>query len=255
MTTERPLTVEPDAAAESHLAADTHRVTRTGQAPDAAPPRRRLAWLRVSIWTWLARLVAVAVTAVVVTVAVTAFAVWWVARQDSHPRSDVLIVLGASQYNGRPSEVFAARLDHARDLYREGVAPRIITVGGARVGDAYTEAEAGADYLAARGVPRSALVVVGQGADTLLSLRAAATVMNEHRWRGAVLVTDPWHSLRSRQMALDLHIVAHTSPDRTGPVMHGRTTEIRYIARETAAYLFYRLFHRASPPGAAPSDI
>jgi uncharacterized SAM-binding protein YcdF (DUF218 family) len=255
VTTERLLTVEPDSASETRLAADTHLATGTKPVPGAAPPRRRLAWLRVSIWTWLARLVAAAVTVVVVTVAVTAFAVWWVARQDSHPRSDVLIVLGASQYNGRPSEVFAARLDHARDLYRDGVAPRVITVGGSRPGDAYTEAEAGANYLAARGVPRSALVVVGQGDDTLMSLRAAATVMNAHGWRGAVLVTDPWHSLRSRQMASDLHIAAHTSPERTGPVMHGRTTEIRYIGRETAAYLFYRLFHRASPPGAAPPAI
>ena len=87
------------------------------------------------------------------------------------------------------------------------------------------------------------------GSDTLLSLRATAIELRKHGWKTAVLVTDPWHSLRSRTMARDLSISAVTSPVHTGPAVRGRTTEFRYIARETAAYLYYRLFHRASAPG------
>ncbi|MGF7237538.1 MAG: YdcF family protein [Frankia sp.] len=219
------------------------------------PGRPRWGWFRVRWWRWALRFVAAAVIFVVLVLGATAFQVWHVGREDSRPKSDTLVVLGASQYNGRPSEVFQARLAHARDLYQAGVAPRIITVGGSQRGDAYTEAQAGADWLAEHGVPRSALVAVGQGADTLVSLRAVAVTMNQHRWRTAVIVTDPWHSLRSRQMARDLHIKAVTSPVHTGPAVRGRGTEARYIGRETMGYLFYRLFHRASPPGAAPAAV
>jgi uncharacterized SAM-binding protein YcdF (DUF218 family) len=178
---------------------------------------------------------------------ITVGQVWWVGRHDQRPRSDALIVLGASQYNGRPSAVFAARLDHALDLYRAGVAPRVITVGGKLSGDRYTEAEAGANYLARQGVPRSALVVVPAGADTLESVSAAAAVMNGRSWHSAVLVTDPWHSLRSRTIARDLGLAATTSPVRAGPSVHGAGTQARYILREAVGYRFYQLFHRPSP--------
>lgn len=188
---------------------------------------------------------------VVAVVAGTAFEVWLVARSDSRPASDAIVVLGASQYDGRPSAVFAARLDHAAQLYRRGVALRIVTVGGSQLGDRFTEGQAGANYLVRHGVPRQALVPVGEGSDTLLSLQAAAVVFRRRGWHSAVLVTDPWHSLRARQMARDLAIKAETSPVRTGPAVRGRSTELRYVLRETGAYLFYRLFHRASPPGPA----
>jgi uncharacterized SAM-binding protein YcdF (DUF218 family) len=223
--------------------------------PVGGPRRPRWRWFRVRWWRWVLRLVAAAMTFVVLVLALTAFEVWHVGRQDSRPRSDVIVVLGASQYNGRPSEVFEARLSHARDLYEAGIAPRVVTVGGSQPGDAFTEAAAGANWLASHGVARSALLPVGEGNDTLVSLRAAAVAMNRHGWHTAVIVTDPWHSLRSRQMARDLHITAYTSPVHTGPAVRGRGTEVRYIARETLGYLFYRLFHRASPPGAAPSAV
>lgn len=205
-----------------------------------------MSWLR-----WVLRILAGALALVVLVVAGTAFEVWSVARSDSRPHADAIVVLGASQYDGRPSAVFAARLDHAAQLYRRGVAPRIVTVGGNQLGDRFTEGQAGANYLARRGVPRQALAPVGEGSDTLLSLRAAAVVFQRRGWHSAVIVTDPWHSLRARQMARDLDIKAVTSPVRTGPAVRGRSTELRYILRETGAYLFYRLFHRASPPGPA----
>ena len=93
------------------------------------------------------RLVAAAVVAVLLVVAGTAVSIWWTARQDDRPSSDAIVVLGASQFDGRPSSVFKARLQHARALWEDGVAPRVVTVGGSRPGDRTTEAEAGAAFL------------------------------------------------------------------------------------------------------------
>ena len=169
------------------------------------------------------------------------------ARQDHHPRSDAIVVLGASQYNGRPSEIFKARLDHAKALYDEGVATRIVTLGAGAPGDRTTEAQAGADYLRNHGV--TDVIPVDVGRDTLQSLKGLRVLYGDRHWTSAVLVTDPWHSLRARRMARDLGLKAETSPDRTGPANSSRSTEVRYIARETVAYLYYRVFHRSSEKG------
>jgi len=168
--------------------------------------------------------------------------VWWVARHDDRPRSDAIVVLGASQYNGRPSAVFAARLDHAKALYDAHVAPRIITVGGKQPGDVFTEARAGQNYLVAHGVPADAILPVESGRDTLQSVRAVSDTFEGRGWHSAVIVTDPWHCLRARTMARDEGIVAETSPERTGPATDSRRTEVRYIWRETVAYIYYSIF-------------
>ncbi|HVT22562.1 MAG TPA: YdcF family protein [Mycobacteriales bacterium] len=196
-----------------------------------------LAWFR-----WARRIVLALVLFVVAYVGYVWVHIWWVAREDQHPHSDAIVVLGASQYNGRPSPVFEARLDHALVLYNEGVATHIVTVGGKQPGDAYTEAQAGATYLRRHGVPKSALVALPTGNDTLRSLRAVDTAFKTHAWHTAVLVTDPWHCLRARTMARDLGIKAYTSPERTGPAVDGRGVEFRYIARETEAYIYYQIF-------------
>lgn len=185
------------------------------------------------------RVVALGLLAVVLLVAGTAARVWAVARGDDRRASDVIVVLGASQYDGRPSSVLEARLEHARELFEEGVAPRVITVGGNREGDRFTEASAGKTYLNARGVP--SVIAVGEGGNTLESIEALEEVMDRNGWTTAVLVTDPWHSLRSRRMATDHGIDAVTSPTRSGPSVRTRGTQVRYVARETAGYLYYRL--------------
>ncbi|RBY76130.1 YdcF family protein [Geodermatophilus sp. TF02-6] len=170
----------------------------------------------------------------------TATAIWWTARQDARPASDAIVVLGSAQYNGVPSSIFEARLEHARALYEDGVAPVVVTVGGKATGDQFTEAEAGRDYLADGGVPADALLPVEEGVDTLESMRAVAAVFDERGWTTAVLVTDPWHALRAERMAEDAGIVADSSPTRQGPAVQTRVTQFRYILRETAAYLLYR---------------
>ncbi|MGY1914054.1 YdcF family protein [Blastococcus sp. SYSU DS0973] len=187
------------------------------------------------------RVAGAGVLAAVLLVASTALAIWWTARQDSRPQSDAIVVLGSAQYNGVPSSIFEARLEHARALYEAGVAPVVVTVGGKAAGDAFTEAEAGRDYLARAGVPAAALLAVPEGADTLQSMRVASTAFAERGWERAVVVTDPWHAMRAQRMAEDAGMEAESSPTRQGPAVHTRATQFRYILRETAAYLLYRV--------------
>lgn len=171
----------------------------------------------------------------------TAFRVWQVARLDEREPVDAIVVLGAAQYDGRPSEVLSARLDHAKGLFDEGVSDRVITVGGRRPSDNFTEAEASQRYLAENGVPSARITTVNEGADTLGSLRAVSGVMAGRGWQSAVLVSDPWHTLRARTMAEDVGIEATTSPTHSGPIVQTRTRQARYILRETAATIYYRL--------------
>jgi uncharacterized SAM-binding protein YcdF (DUF218 family) len=183
----------------------------------------------------------------------TAVRVWWVARHDARPVSDAIVVLGASQFDGRPSSVFTARLDHAVDLYEGGVAPYVVTVGGLQPGDRFTEAAAGKRWLTEHGVPADRIVSIGEGSDTLQSLQAVRSVFADRDWISAVIVTDPWHTLRARAMARDLDVQANASPTRQGPAVRTRETELRYILRETVAYLYYEIFHRSSEIG--PSAV
>ena len=194
----------------------------------------------VGVGRLVSRIVGAAVLAFVLLVASTALAIWWTARQDSRPASDAIVVLGSAQYNGVPSSIFEARLEHAIKLYEDGVAPVIVTVGGKADGDQFAEAEAGRDYLANSGIPAESLLAVPVGVDTLESIRAVATTFDERGWSTAVLVSDPWHAMRAERMAEDAGLDAESSPTRQGPAVHTRATQFRYILRETAAYLLYR---------------
>lgn len=196
-------------------------------------------WLALRRWSLRAVLGLIVVAVVVV--GGTAVRVWQYGRVDDRHHADVILVLGAAQYNGDPSSVLANRLDQALALYREGVAAQIVTVGGRQPTDRYTEAQAGDRYLINRGVPDANVTEINTGNDTLTSLRAAASVLRQHGWRTAVLVSDPWHMFRAERMALDSGITAWTSPTHSGPAVATRTVEMEYIVRETAATLYYRL--------------
>jgi uncharacterized SAM-binding protein YcdF (DUF218 family) len=188
----------------------------------------------------MARVLGAALLACFLVIASTALAIWWTARQDSRPASDAIVVLGTAQYNGVPSSIFEARLEHAIALYEDGVAPVIVTVGGKADGDQFTEAEAGRAYLADSGIPEDALLAVEEGVDTLESMRVVAAAFEERGWSTAVLVSDPWHAMRAERMAEDAGMEAESSPTRQGPAVQTRATQFRYILRETAAYLLYR---------------
>ena len=172
--------------------------------------------------------------------------VWYTARQDDREASDAIIVLGASQYNGVPSPVFEARLRQAQALYLDEVAPVIITVGGKQPDDNFTEAAAGRNWLVDVGIPADHVVAVEEGRDTLQSFQAVAEVYEANQWETAILVSDPWHSLRSKVMAADFGIDAGTSPSRSGPAVIERRTQLWYITRETASLWYYWIFNDSS---------
>jgi uncharacterized SAM-binding protein YcdF (DUF218 family) len=190
--------------------------------------------------------VGVVLVAALVVVGVTAVAVWRAAHRDGAARvdhADVILVLGAAQYDGEPSPVFAGRLEHAALLYREGRAGTVLVLGGSKPGDRSSEAEAGRDWLVARGVPSSAVVASPVGSTTFESLQAAAAWMREHDRSSAFLVSDPWHNLRVERMASDLGIAGYASATWTSAARSEQTRFEGYV-RETFAYLYYRLFGR-----------
>ena len=187
-----------------------------------------------------------AVLAAVGVVVGTGIAVWRAAHVDAASRvdhADAIVVLGAAQYDGRPSPVFAGRLEHGALLYREGRAPTVLVLGGSRPGGVSTEADAGASYLEQQGVAAEDVVPIPEGNTTLESLRAAAAYMRGHDLRSAFLVSDPWHNLRIERMASDLGIVGYASATWHSAARSEGTRLDGYV-RETFAYLYYRLFHR-----------
>lgn len=173
----------------------------------------------------------------------TAFRVWEVARADGRQPVDLVMVLGAAQYHGKPSAALRARLDQALELYQQHMTRNIVTVGGRQNGDDYTEAQAGRKWLVEQGVPPERITEVDVGDDTLGSARAVAGLARERHWDTALLVTDPWHSLRARTMVNDFGLKTWSSPTRSGPMVQTRNTQFEQIYRETGGLLYYRLTH------------
>lgn len=172
-----------------------------------------------------------------------AYAVWKVARTTDDVNADAIVVLGSAQYNGTPSPIFQWRLQQALDLYREGHAPVIVTVGGSQAGDSFTEAEAGRDWLVQEGdVDPDAVIAVPEGGNTLQSAEALGPVFRDNGWTDAIVVTDPPHTLRAKSMIAAQGIETYGSPTRSGPAVQTRSTQFKYIIRETGALLYYGLF-------------
>ena len=177
-------------------------------------------------------------------VALTGLAVWRAAHRDGASQvdhADMILVLGAAQYNGDPSPVFVGRLEHAALLYREGRADTVMVLGGSRPGDRTSEAEAGRSWLVSHGVPDTAVVASPVGSTTFESLQAAARWMHERDLSSAFLVSDPWHNARLEAMAGDLGIQGYASATWTSADTSVITRGKEY-ARETFAYLYYRVF-------------
>jgi len=157
-------------------------------------------------------------TLVFVYLAVTFVQVWTASRRDEARPSDAIIVLGAAEYDGRPSPVLAARLDHAIQLYRDGIAPVIVVTGGREPGDRFTEAGASADYLHKHSVPDTAILRETTGRTSWESLEAAARFLEDRHMGRVVLVSDPYHSERIKAIAHEVGLDAVTSPTRTSPI-------------------------------------
>lgn len=176
-------------------------------------------------------------------VAFSAVTVWREAHHDDASdleRVDAIVVLGAAQYDGTPSPVFAGRLDHAALLFEQGRAGVVFVLGAGQPGDRTTEAQSGREYLIAEGVPSTSVVALPLGHTSYTSLRAAAREMRERDLSSAFLVSDPWHNARIQRMASDLGFDGYASATWTSAARTEETRIPGYV-RETFAYLYYRV--------------
>lgn len=155
-----------------------------------------------------------------------------VSQQDQRRAVDAIVVLGAAQYNGRPSPVLRARLDHALRLYNEGYAPRIVVTGGVGRGDTTSEAIVGRHYLLARDVVPGDVVVQPQGRSTQASMTAVAAWLEAESLHSVLLVSDPFHMFRLRLEARRTNLEAYTSPTESSPISDNPVLELRYLAAE-----------------------
>ncbi|MFM8824981.1 MAG: YdcF family protein [Candidatus Nanopelagicus sp.] len=190
------------------------------------------------IFKFIRRIISFILLLIIVIPLYVAGSIWYTARNSSPVKSDVILVMGAAQFDGRPSEILQSRLDESLKIYKSGLAPRIYTVGSGAPGDRTTEAAASRAWLIDNGVKKSAISSIAKGRDTLGSTQAYAEVMKKANLNSVVIVTDPYHCLRSTKMAKDLGLSASCAPVETGPAAVANSG-YKYLARETGAYLAY----------------
>lgn len=155
-----------------------------------------------------------------------------VSQQDQRRLVDAIVVLGAAQYNGRPSPVLRARLNHALGLYHDGLAPLIVVTGGVGRGDTTSEAAVGRRYLVSHGVPDTAVAVQGEARTTSASMSAVAAWLRRQGRRRVLLVSDPFHMFRLRLEARRTALEAYTSPTESSPISDNPVLELRYLFAE-----------------------
>ncbi len=160
--------------------------------------------------------------------------VWRASTADDARPSDAIVVLGAAQYDGRPSPVLQARLDHALSLYESGLADVVVTTGSNQEGDRFTEGYAGFEYLLLRGVPEEDLLVVVDGTDTYEELAATANQLLPRGLDSVILVSDPYHARRVDEIADEVGLDAAVSPT-------DGSVSLRNLVRESGAVSIARV--------------
>jgi uncharacterized SAM-binding protein YcdF (DUF218 family) len=169
------------------------------------------------------------------------YRIWTQGHTDEERPADAIVVMGAAQYNGRPSRVFAARLDHAVSLYLAGVAPRLVLTGGKAEGDRTTEAAAGRAFAIGLGVPEEDILMEDQSRTTLESIRAVSDLLDASGARNAIFVSDRPHMLRVLRMAADEGVTAWGSPTRTSPIEQDLAGQVDATIHELGALAYYFL--------------
>ena len=158
---------------------------------------------------------------------------------DEAQPADIIVVLGAAEYRGKPSPVLRARLDHALTLYQRGLAPRILTTGGAGGDPVYTEGDVGRTYLVSRGVPSEAIVVDAEGASTVYSTASAAEIMRRMALKSCIVVSDGYHIFRAKRMLQSSGMRVYGSPRSLNPPNDWR--ERWLYVRQAVGYLLWRV--------------
>ena len=168
----------------------------------------------------------------------------WMGK-DERPRVDAIVVLGAAQYDGRPSAIYQARLEHAVDLWSDKVAPLLVFTGGKEPGDRFTEGGSGARWALARGVPSAAVLTEEKSRTTYQTLAGAKRALERRDPDGGrrriVVVSDPFHMFRAVRQAADLGMDAYPSPTRTSPLSASRLKLTELVLREDLAIAGYLL--------------
>lgn len=162
------------------------------------------------------------------------------AYEDQAAPSDVICVFGAAEYGGRPSPVLRARLDHALALYEHKIAPKIITLGGSAPGDTYSEGEVGQAYLMANGVPEQAIIAETHSRDTEEQARRVVTIARANGYQRVVIVSDPTHLFRIREICAREGLPVLTSP-RQQVAAVGSVSEWQQVGHEIVTYTLWRL--------------
>lgn len=168
-------------------------------------------------------------------------AIYKQSRTNEAHHADAIVVLGAAQFNGVPSQVFQARLDTAYALYEQGYAPLIVVTGGRIYGDQYTEAESGKNYLVEKGVPADAILMENISHNTAASFQGVERILKPRGVESLLLVSDGFHLYRSKMLARDAGFTAYGFAAENSPIRQGSMTELRYMARETFGVLAWKL--------------
>jgi uncharacterized SAM-binding protein YcdF (DUF218 family) len=158
---------------------------------------------------------------------------------DEAEKADIIVVLGAAEYNGRPSPVLRARLDHAFDLYSRGLAQLILTTGGAGGDVQFTEGQVGRDYLVRRGIPSERIVVEGEGDTTVSTVLAVSEIMRRMGLTSAILVSDGYHIFRSKRILQHQGMRVYGSPRPNSPKDELREQWLYF--RQACGYLLWRV--------------
>lgn len=164
--------------------------------------------------------------------------IWYEANNETIRKADAIVVMGAAQLDGRPGLVLEARLKEAIRIFEKNFAERVFTLGEGAPGDRFTEAGAAREWLARNGIPWRDLTAVKIGKDSFSSIEALAKNVDKSKYRSIIIVTDPYHCLRSITIAKDFGFDASCSPVRSGIASLDRVG-FRYLVRETGAYLAY----------------
>ena len=183
-----------------------------------------------------ARLALAAVAVSIVYLGVTLVQVWRVGADDQARPVDAIVVMGVAQYDGRPSPQLRARLDHVFTLWSRGIADVVVTTGGNQPGDRFTEAEASANYLIDAGIPESAILQETVGASTYESLAGVDAALDSRGMERIVIVTDPYHASRSRQIAQGFGLEAWSSATPSSVVTGSEN--LRLHAKEALGIAF-----------------
>ena len=188
------------------------------------------------IFKLIRRVISFVLLLIIVIPLYVAGSIWYTAKNTKPEKSDVILVMGAAQFDGRPSEILLARLTETKTVFKSGFAPRIYTIGGGAPGDRTTEAAASRTWLINNGVSKKNILAIAKGRDTLSSTKAYVEQMRKAKFSSVVIVTDPYHCYRAIKMAKDRGIKSTCSAVESGPAAN---SGIKYLARETGAYLAY----------------